>query len=159
MKLLYQTVHLGRKRLLLGTALALLLALGVGAAVLEDGTAMQVLMPGTGQSLPPGDTPEQRLAFLRQAGLTVQMEEERQTQVQLPKEFDQAYQRYQALQREQGFDLRPYRGKTLLRYQYPAPEEQGEGMITLLIYQGEIVGGDVFLQGEMKGFSFAEGLS
>ena len=56
------------------------------------------------------------------------------------------YQRYNALQISQGFDLTQYAGKTVTRYVYTVenyPDAQEPVYATLLVYQDQVIGGDV----------------
>ena len=61
--------------------------------------------------------------------------------VAIPEEWDGVYETYNALQREGGFDLRPYKGKICTRHTYLLPEQGGRGNV--LVYNGAVIGGDV----------------
>jgi len=55
-------------------------------------------------------------------------------------------ERYNALQKSQGFDLTSYVGKDVQRYVYEvlnAPDAKGKVYATLLVYDCRIIGGDV----------------
>lgn len=78
--------------------------------------------------------------------------------VTIPEEFDAVYQRYNDLQQSQGFDLMQYQGKTVKRYTYSIlnyPQEISHVRANLLVYNREIIGGDICtaaLDGFMHGF-------
>lgn len=62
-------------------------------------------------------------------------------EVEIPVEWGAVYENYNALQKEGGFDLSPYKGKICTRYTYEIPEMFARGNI--LVYEGEIIGGDI----------------
>ena len=67
-------------------------------------------------------------------------------QVRIPTDTSEVYQRYNALQISQGFDLTQYAGKTVTRYVYTVenyPDAQEPVYATLLVYQDQVIGGDV----------------
>lgn len=134
-------------------AAALILALIVlavpGKAVAPSGSAPNTL----------ADTNERRLAFLKQFGWEVRPEPEEVAEITIPCEFDQVYQKYNDLQKEQGFDLFKYRGKRVKRWTYVVTNYPGaEGVLVranLLIYRNRIIGGDISsaeIDGFMHGF-------
>ena len=67
-------------------------------------------------------------------------------EVLIPEEFSDVYEKYNELQKSQGFDLSGYAGKTATRWtiritNHPSGEE--EVYATLLVVNGKIIGGDV----------------
>ncbi len=62
-------------------------------------------------------------------------------EVNIPVQWDAVYENYNALQKQGGFDLAPYRGKTCRRYTYSIPEQFARGNV--LVCDGEIIGGDI----------------
>ncbi len=101
---------------------------------------------------------EARIAFLAQFGWEVDREPIEVVNVAIPTEFNAVYQQYQLLQKEQGFDLLPYRGKAVKRWSYQVlnyPNAEPYVKANLLIYEGKIIGGDVCstqIDGFMHGF-------
>jgi len=83
------------------------------------------------------------------------------TQVIIPYEFGDTYNQYNEIQKEQNFDLLPYRGKAAVKYvfsvtNYPGAEGDEGIRATLLTYNGNIIGGDicsVSINGFMHGFN------
>jgi len=94
---------------------------------------------------------EGRLAFLRGLGHQADPEPEEVVDVLIPEVFDTAYENYNSLQKQQGYDLGKYKGKKVKRYRYKIlnyPEKDVPASATLLVYKGEVIGGDITLGGE-----------
>lgn len=110
----------------------------------------------------PGKTEEQRQAFFAELGWVVGTEPCEVVDVIIPKEFDEVYTSYNALQEDQGLGLERYRGKRCKRYTYIVenhPSGAKDVRANLLIYSGKIIGGDVCslgLDGFMHGMVFPE---
>lgn len=100
-----------------------------------------------------------RCSFLAQYGWEVTTVPEEVCEICIPGTFDQVYETYNDLQLSQGFDLTPYRGKTVKRYTYIVnnyPQPVKNVRANLLLYDGKIIGGDICtlaLDGFMHGFS------
>ena len=62
-------------------------------------------------------------------------------EVHIPAEWDNVYNNYNALQKEGGFDLEPWKGRTCTRYTYLIPEHNARGNV--LVYSGVVIGGDI----------------
>lgn len=81
--------------------------------------------------------------------------------VLIPAEFDEEYERYNYIQKQQGCDLSRYRGRECRQYVYPVENYPGgveDARITLLIYKDRVIGGDVrsaAADGFMHGFDAA----
>ena len=104
------------------------------------------------------DTNGERIEYLKSFGWTVTEEACEIVEVAIPTEFGDVYQNYNAIQKEQGFDLTAYRGKRVKRYSYEVtnyPNQQENVRANLLVYNNQIIGGDVCsleLDGFMHGF-------
>lgn len=80
--------------------------------------------------------------------------------VVIPEEFDDVYENYNKIQLQQGYDLSKYCGREVERYtfkvtNYPNYENDDTIRVNVLVYDGNIVGGDVCsvrLDGFMHGF-------
>lgn len=79
----------------------------------------------------------------------------------IPETFGDVYQNYNAIQTEQGFDLSKFKGKQVTRSTYSVlnyPEQKEYIRANLLIYNDEIIGGDICSvyakNGFMHGFVF-----
>ena len=103
----------------------------------------------------------ERLAFIRSFGWAVNEEPEEIAEIVIPEEFDEVYEKYNAIQREQGLDLTKYKGERVKRWSYavtnyPGVENSAETVrIDLLVAGGNVVGGSVYSlasDGFMHGF-------
>lgn len=98
------------------------------------------------------DTNEERVGFLEQFGYNVSGEPCEIVEVVIPEEFDSVYTEYNDIQREQGLNLKKYKGKTVTRYTYAIKDypgfNDGDVIANLLIYKSKIIGGDVCAVGE-----------
>lgn len=91
-------------------------------------------------------TNEDRVALLESYGWQVEPEPVSVREVQIPKEFDQAYQAYNAIQLAQGLDLSACRGKRATLYTYDLTEyPTGETGVTanLLIRRSRLIAADI----------------
>ncbi len=106
-------------------------------------------------------TAAERLAFFSQFGWEVSEDPVEIAEVMIPAEFDRAYEQYNDMQKDQGFDLSNYAGMRVKRWtyevkNYPGYETESEKIqANLLVYDGLVIGGDICsleLNGFMKGF-------
>lgn len=132
-----------------GVILALILLLGGG-----DETA-----PTAATSVSNNDA---RVQFLKDFGWEVNASPVESGQVRIPEEQTEVYQRYNALQKSQGYDLSQYAGKTVMRYVYKVnnfPNATEPVYATLLVYKNQIIGGDITdtaAKGVIQGFKMQE---
>lgn len=142
------TAKLNRKKLIAIAAAAVAIILfiiflsnrGTGTTIAE--TAAQKL-----------STPESRVEYLASVGYTVSPEPVRTQEVGIPKEFTEVYDRYNAMQMAQGFDLSKYQGKRVMQYVYQIENWPQDGdpepvYATLLLYKDKLVGGEISRGGE-----------
>ena len=100
-----------------------------------------------------------RVAFLKDFGWDVTTSPVESSQVRVPEESSEVFDRYNALQKSQGYDLTPYAGKTVMRYVYKINNYPGATepvYATLLVYKNQIIGGDVTdtsAKGVVRGFA------
>ena len=105
---------------------------------------------------------EDRVQFLNSFGWEVASSPIQTSQVRIPAESSQVFERYNALQKYQGYDLSAYAGKTVMRYVYTVKNYPGATepvYATLLISGNQVIGGDITdtaPTGLMQGFSKAE---
>ncbi len=101
---------------------------------------------------------EQRLRYLKQFGWELKNEPSEIIEVAIPTEFNEVYEKYNILQRKQGFDLSAYRGKSVKRWTYDVtnyPNNRQNVKANLLVYEDKIIGGDICsteADGFMHGF-------
>ena len=105
---------------------------------------------------PGGETKnDDRLAFLSSFGYSVKGDPVQVQQVKIPSEPSEVFERYNALQLSQGYDLSPLAGQNVTRYVYELEGGDGLWYATVLEHRGQIVGGDVASPdpgGTMHGF-------
>ncbi|MBR6695252.1 MAG: DUF4830 domain-containing protein [Oscillospiraceae bacterium] len=78
------------------------------------------------------------VAFLEGKGYSpIKISEE---EIIIPTVWNETFENYNLLQKEQGFDLHNLREKTVMKYSFSS----GDSEITLLIFDGVLVGSDVF---------------
>lgn len=115
-----------------------------------------------GISLRAGNASE-RIAFLSQFGWEIGEDPIEVTEVIIPAEFDDAYEKYNAIQKKQNLDLSLYSGKRAKRWTYEVKNYPGyenkSGYIqaNILVYDGMVIGGDICsveLNGFIKSFDF-----
>ncbi len=127
--------------------------IAVAAAALLLALVLVSLLAGGRQSQAPETEPtlaistnEDRVKYLTDLGWSVTHSPVQTQQVRIPEKPSEVYSRYNALQKSQGFDLSPYAGKTVTRYVYAVqnyPDAADPVYATLLVYEGQIIGGDV----------------
>ena len=91
-------------------------------------------------------TNDDRVKFLTDLGWDVTTSPAETSQVRIPQEQSEVFDRYNALQKSQGYDLGAYAGKNVMRYVYKVENFPGATepvYATLLIYKNQIIGGDI----------------
>lgn len=90
---------------------------------------------------------EKRREFLRGFGWETTEREEETVAVSVTSEFGETYEKYAKMQRERGFSLESFKGKTLTRYIYGVTNYSGESEATvkanILMSGSTVVVGDV----------------
>ena len=101
---------------------------------------------------------DDRVKFLTDLGWDVTVSPVESGQVRIPGETTEVYDRYNSLQKSQGYDLTPYAGKNVMRYVYKINNFPGATepvYATLLIHKNQIIGGDITdtsAKGVIRGF-------
>ena len=96
-----------------------------------------------------GDTNEQRISYISDFGWDAGTVHTALEEVRIPVTFDEEYEQYNALQKEQGFDLRKYRACYVKKYTYCITNyDEGSSppipiYANLLVLDGEIIGADI----------------
>ena len=91
-------------------------------------------------------TNDDRVKFLSDLGWEVTTSPAETSQVRIPQESSEVFDRYNALQKSHGYDLSAYAGKNVMRYVYKVenyPNAAEPVYAPLLIYKNEIIGGDI----------------
>jgi len=141
--------------LILAAAAALILAaillLGGG----EEGTAAATVAPSMSAN-------DGRVQFLKEFGWDVTTSPTQSGQVKIPETGSDVFDRYNTLQKGQGYDLSRYAGKTVMRYVYQVnnyPGAREPVYATLLVHKNQIIGGDITdttAGGHIRGFKMPE---
>ncbi len=131
------------------------------------GVILAVILLFGGNSSAPTSAPavsnnDSRVQFLQNMGWEVSTSPTESGQVKIPQEMTKVYERYNALQKSQGYDLSQYAGKTVMRYVYKINNFPGATepvYATLLVYKNQIIGGDITntgAKGVVQGFKKQE---
>ena len=142
----------------------IMLALTAAAALL---LALILLVgEGNSQAAPTGapapSSNDGRVKFLTDFGWDVTTSPTESSQVKIPEETSEVFDRYNNLQKSQGYDLSKFAGKNVMRYVYKLNNYPGATepvYATLLVYKGQIIGGDVTdtaAKGHIRGFKMPE---
>ena len=139
--MLIMTTKVDKRKLLIAAvaavaAISLLMVLGGGDSA-----------PTASMSTAPAaDTNDARVKFLTDLGWEVTPSPTETGEVRIPKAGDEVFDRYNELQRSQGYDLTKYAGKKVMRYVYRInnfPEAKEPVYATVLVYKDKIIGGDI----------------
>ncbi len=100
---------------------------------------------------PDGSTNALRVSYLKSLEYAVDDSDVCSKEIIIPRDFGDVYTEYNRLQKESGFDLLKYKGKSAMVYTYALAGS--ERQIHLIVCDGKIIGGDVAdlrLDGEME---------
>ena len=109
-------------------------------------------------SAPTTPNNDSRVQFLKDFGWDVVTSPKESSQVRIPDQASEVFDRYNALQKDQGYDLTPYAGKKVMRYVYTINNYPGATepvYATILVYKNRIIGGDITdtaAKGQIRGF-------
>ena len=121
-----------------------------------------------------GDTPtdaktisnnDARVQFLKNFGWEVTTSPKESSQVRIPEESTEVFDRYNELQKSMGYDLSSYKGKAVMRYVYKINNYPGATepvYATLLIYKNQVIGGDITdtsAKGKIRSFKMPQGVT
>lgn len=134
--------------------------LAAGAIVLAVVIILAVLAGGSKSREYTMKDEKERQSFLKEMGWEVPEEYTECKVVIIPTEFNEVYEKYNDLQKKQGFDLSKYKGKTVEIYTYEVknyPDHEKNIVCNLMVYEDVLIGGDVscieidgFMQGLKK---------
>jgi len=140
----------------------IMLALAATAALI---LALIMLLGGndsTQTAAPALSANDGRVKFLQDFGWDVTTSPMESGRVRIPEDASEVFDRYNTLQKGQGYDLSKYAGKTVMRYVYQINNYPGATepvYATLLVYKNQIIGGDVTdtaAKGHIRGFKMPE---
>lgn len=100
---------------------------------------------------------EDAAIFLESKGWELEAGSCKTDEIIIPKDFSEVYERYNALQLKQGYDLTKYKTDTVIRYTFKVKNLEGyeNALAHVLTKGGKIIGGDICssdLSGIMTGF-------
>ncbi len=92
-----------------------------------------------------GGKDEERIAFLTKLGYELDTQNPEVKEILIPDEFDEVFEKYNAIQKQADMDLEPYHGKRVKVWTYRVLNipEQGEVLANVLVYKDKIIGGDI----------------
>ncbi len=99
-----------------------------------------------------------RVGFLAGFGWEVTNSPAESSQVRIPENTSEVFDRYNQLQKSQGYDLSAYAGKNVMRYVYKVNNYPGATepvYATVLVYKNQVIGGDITdtaAGGKVQGF-------
>jgi len=142
----------------------ILTIIGITAAVL---IALIWIFGGSNETAatvaPSVSTNDGRVKFLTDFGWDVSASPAESSQVRIPEENSEVFERYNTLQKSQGYNLTDYAGKNVMRYVYQInnyPGATAPVYATLLVYKNQIIGGDVTdtsAKGQIRPFRMPQG--
>lgn len=153
--MMVMTAKVDKKKIGIAVAAVVAVILGLIALLGGDSDAQ----PTAAASVTTNDG---RLQFLQSFGWQAATSPVESSQVKIPKDTTEVFERYNALQKSQGYDLSEYAGKTVMRYVYKITNFPGATepvYATLLVYKDKIIGGDVTdtsAKGVIQGFKMPQ---
>ncbi len=157
--MMVMTAKVDFKKIMLALAAAAALILAV---ILLIGGEQQ---PDTTQTAAPSvSSNDGRVKFLTDFGWEVTTSPTESSQVKIPAESSEVFDRYNTLQKGQGYDLSKFAGKNVMRYVYKINNYPGATepvYATVLVYKNRIIGGDITdtaAKGHIRGFKMPESL-
>ena len=139
--MLIMTTKVDKRKILI--AAAAILAAIAGLLFLGGGETAPTASVSTA---PAADTNDARVQFLTDLGWEVTASPTESTEVRIPTKSDEVFDRYNALQKSQGYDLSKFAGKKVMRYVYEItnfPGAKEPVYATVLVYKDRIIGGDI----------------
>jgi hypothetical protein len=103
------TAKVDKKKIAMILAAAIVLVAGI--LLLAGGDSQSTAAPTVSGN-------DARVAFLKSFGWDVATSPKESSQVKIPSEPSEVFDRYNALQKSQGYDLSAFAGKTVMRYVY-----------------------------------------
>ena len=156
--MMVMTAKVDKKKIAL--VLVAVLVLVVGLVLLLGGKDDTPTAVTTAASVVGNDD---RVHFLNGFGWEVTNSPTESSQVRIPEKASEVFDRYNELQKSQGYDLSRYTGQTVMRYVYKVNNYPGATepvYATLLISKNQVIGGDVTntaAKGVIQGFKMPQG--
>ena len=100
----------------------------------------------SGESGIQGETEQQRISYIESFGWDAGITRVDVKEIRIPVDFDEVYEEYNDIQRQQGFDLRRYRAHSVRQYTYEISRTDDDPvpmLAHLLVENGIIIGADI----------------
>ena len=139
MMIMTAKVNIKKVLIVLGAIAALL----IGIIALFGGEDSTATSATTSPAVSDNDS---RVRFLKDFGWEVTTSPVESSQVRVPSDTSEVFDRYNQLQQAQGYDLYQYSGKKVMRYVYKVTNYPGAAdpvYATVLVYKNQIIGGDI----------------
>ena len=133
------------------------LAVGIILALAVIIALIILLVPGrktvSASSIKEINDKEDIVAYITSLGYSVNGDIWESREVVIPRVFDKVYTKYNDMQKDCGFDLSKYKGKTVALHTFGIKDYDGnEGVLCdLLVYKKKIIGGAVYTA-DINGF-------
>ena len=153
--MMVMTAKVDMKKILLILAAAAALILAMLLLIGGEQDAAQTAAPAVSGN-------DGRIQFLKEFGWEVTTSPTESGQVKIPRETSEVFDRYNTLQKGQGYDLTEYAGKNVMRFVYQVNNYPGATepvYATVLVYKNKIIGGDITNTapgGRIQGFRMPE---
>ena len=141
-------VNMKKTLILLGAIAAIIIAMIMAIGGSDTQTTSAPALTGN----------DARVKFLKDFGWEIENSPVESSQVRIPEQVTEVFDRYNQLQKSQGYDLSKLAGKNAMRYVYKISNYPGATdpvYATVLVYKQQIVGGDVTdtsAKGKVQGF-------
>ena len=137
--------------------------LAIGIAAVVSLIVILAILLGSGDAQSTGadisvTSNEDRVQFLTGHGWEVVVSPAETSQVRIPEQSSEVFERYNTLQKTMGYDLSEYAGKTVMRYVYTVKNYPGATepvYATILVANNQVIGGgitDTSANGKIQGF-------
>lgn len=159
-KMFVYSVKTSKKKIAAGVILAAVIAAAVAFAAVSGA---ETPVAGDAAVNYSANDAAERVAFISQFGWQTEPDPQEVSEVIIPAEFDEAFGKYNEIQKAQNLDLELYKGMRAKRWTYNVlnyPGYEGKAgfiQINLLVFEGRVIGGDVCCLepgGFMHGFDF-----
>lgn len=118
-----------------------ILAVFVPRAFAEDTAPVSLILQGHKIS-----DNDDRIQYLKSFGWEVQEEPETIEEIIIPEDFNEVFQKYNEIQKLQGFDLEKYKNQRVKRYTYIVtnyPDEPDYVRANIFIFKNKVIAGDI----------------
>lgn len=151
------SVHISKKKILIYLVAFVMVALLAFASFSTNNPKALAATSSKKYSIDASDN-KQRVEFLESYGWQINPEPIEICDIKIPTVFNEVYENYNQIQKEQGLDLKKYMGKACKRFSYDVtnyPGDTGEVRANILVIEDKLVAGDISsieLNGFMHGF-------